>query len=197
MDQIKQPPSQNITSTSEGISKLQTLGIIFIIIFSIMLASNIYLSQSVKEDASDINLAGRQRMLSQRLTKSISNMQVSISENDISAGMKAQAEVLLSYNLFNDTLIAFLESGKTVGASGDKVYIKAVKKPNTRPHAAETLIIWEKISQDLNYVATTDLEKINIDRLDEVSDYLAQNNLKLLKSMNSLTVGLDMNSQQT
>jgi len=197
MNQVKQQPPQNLASSNGGITRLQTLGAIFIVIFSVMLASNIYLSQSVKEDAGDINLAGRQRMLSQRLTKSLANMQSFISENKMDAALNAQEEVFLSYNLFNDTLVAFLEGGETQGASGDKVFINALKRTSTRPHAQEALLIWEKITQDLNYVATDDISKMNIERLDNAVDYLTINNLDLLKSMNSLTVGLDRNSQRT
>ena len=197
MAQVTQQPPQNITSTSEGITRLQTLGAIFIVIFSVMLASNIYLSQSVKEDASDINLAGRQRMLSQRLTKSIAKMQLSLNEQNIQAAKHAQKEVLLSYNLFNDTLVAFLESGETRGASDNNVFIKAVTKPNTRPHAQDASIIWDRIREELNYVATEDVSNFNISRLDKAADYMTENNLTLLKLMNSLTVGLDNNSQSS
>jgi len=148
-------------------------------------------------NAGDINLAGRQRMLSQRLTKSTANLQSSLREGRMKDAEEDQAEILLSYNLFNDTLKSFLEGGKTQGAAGKEVYINAVSDQKIKKHAEEAAVIWKIINQDLNYIATDDLDKINKDRVDRVVNYLTANNLKLLKLMNSLTVGLDGNSQNT
>lgn len=184
-------------SSSKGITQLQVLGVIFVVIFTAMLVSNISLSETVKQDAGDINLAGRQRMLSQRLTKSTANLQSSLREGRMKDAEEDQAEILLSYNLFNDTLKSFLEGGKTQGAAGKEVYINAVSDQKIKKHAEEAAVIWKIINQDLNYIATDDLDKINKDRVDRVVNYLTANNLKLLKLMNSLTVGLDGNSQNT
>lgn len=197
MNQLKQQQAQKPISSNEGITRLQTLGAIFVVVFTIMLASNIHLSESVKEDASDINLAGRQRMLSQRLTKATANMQLYIAADNFDAAKTAQDEALLSFNLFNDTLIAFLEGGETQGAAGAKVAINAVNNPRIRPHASEALGIWQAITKDLNYITTDDVSNISTQRLDNVVSYLSRNNLELLKLMNSLTVGLDENSQST
>ncbi len=197
MNQLQQQSERALASTSEGITRIQTLGAIFVVVFTVMLVSNIYLSESVKEDASDINLAGRQRMLSQRLTKSTINMLSSLNQGEIEDARTAQAEALLSYNLFNDTLTAFLESGDTQGASGDSVFIKAVTQTDIKKHAEDALVIWEEITQDLNYITTDDVTKINTERLNHVVSYLSENNLTLLKLMNSLTVGLDDTSQNT
>jgi len=193
--QLTSPPKP--TPSSEGITRLQILGAFFVVIFTSMLVSNIYLSESVKEDASDINLAGRQRMLSQRLTKSTANMQIYIASSNFEAAKKAQDEALLSFNLFNDTLIAFLEGGETQGASGTKVSISALNNKTIRSHPSKALEIWKQITKDLNYITTDDVSNISTQRLDHVVSYLSRNNLELLKLMNSLTVGLDENSQST
>jgi nitrate/nitrite-specific signal transduction histidine kinase len=79
-------------------SRLLPLAIGLFILFDLtILATNFWLSAQIAKDAVDINLAGRQRMLSQRMVKSLLQLE---DASQIPAQAHALAEAELTFNLF-------------------------------------------------------------------------------------------------
>jgi len=69
--------------------------------------------------------------------------------------IKAQAELKLSYGLFNDTLDAFREGGVTKGADGQDVALEAVAAGELRDHVLNATEIWAPIAPKVLAVATS------------------------------------------
>lgn len=91
---------------------------LFLLFDLTVLGLNIYTSLQVSSDAVSINLAGRQRMLSQRMTKSVLEL-----DADARAGTSlsaAQQELQLSLQLFDSTLRGFRQGGAVTGGAGDR-----------------------------------------------------------------------------
>ncbi|NJL80356.1 MAG: hypothetical protein HC917_18810 [Richelia sp. SM2_1_7] len=82
-----------------------------------VLLPNFLISSNLKKDAVSINLAGRQRMLSQKITKALLQVKVAqLAQRDTG---KAKQELEKSFQLFDDTLLGF-DRGKIVTGGDDK-----------------------------------------------------------------------------
>jgi len=88
-----------------------------------VLVMNFYIATQIAEDAVSVNLAGRQRMLSQRTVKTLLQIQ-----NEQDAGnvpTEPLAELKRTYDLFDSTLLAFRDSGAVTGGAGQQVQLPA------------------------------------------------------------------------
>ncbi len=142
-------------------------------------------STLLKKDAVSINLAGRQRMLSQKMTKSLLEV-----KNQQEAGdslKESQEELNQAYDLFDDALEGF-QGGKSVeGADGERVYLNAVETQKGRQILEEALKIWTPYKEKLQPVLKAD-KLIQFKDLEAAVVYARENNLKLLGLMNDLTI---------
>lgn len=88
---------------------------LFLLLDMSVLVLNFYISYEISEDALSINLAGRQRMLSQRITKSLLTAQANINQDQSIAD--ALAELKSTTTLFDLTLAAFERGGRVPGGT--------------------------------------------------------------------------------
>ncbi|WP_018970171.1 type IV pili methyl-accepting chemotaxis transducer N-terminal domain-containing protein [Rubritalea marina] len=174
---------------------IQLSGVLFVILMAGMLIANIMVSDSLKDDSSGINLAGRQRMLSQRMTKSMAAVQASIAAGDFASASKFQKELKLSSGLFDETLKAFRDGGVTTGATGDDVRLVQVLDPELAGYVAKADTIWQDLSSGVEYMAHQDITSIDKAKSEAIMIALVANNLELLKLMNQLTVGLEAKAE--
>ncbi|MEO1377332.1 MAG: SpoIIE family protein phosphatase [Cyanobacteria bacterium J06635_10] len=150
-----------------------------------VLIPNYVFSTLLKKDAVSINLAGRQRMLSQKMSKSLLDVKHQ-KENAVSF-KDSQKELNQAYELFDDSLNGF-ERGKSVrGADGESVYLKAVETEKARQILKDTLEIWIPYKEKLQPVLKAD-KLIQFKDLEAAVEYARANNLKLLDLMNQLTI---------
>jgi len=166
-----------------------TLALTALVLFELaILSTNYYLSHNVDKNAESINISGRQRMLSQRITKSL--FDAKINYDQIEQYDDSINELKFSSNLFNQTIIAFADGGPITTASGNESEITAIADPDTHQIVLDGLAIWspfkEKIDRVLDSVSTT-----RDDRLTDALNFAEKNNLGLLKLMNDLTIGLE------
>ncbi|MCG8612453.1 MAG: ATP-binding protein [Pseudomonadales bacterium] len=166
---------------------------LFLLLDASVLLLNFYISFEIAEDANDVNLAGRQRMLSQRMVKSLfdldSALGTSADEN------RALTELQLTHDLFDTTLNAFIAGGSTMNAAKQEVMLSAVSSENGVQALKEAQLIWEPLHQKLqrvfksfaNGVTDADLRVL----LDDALNYSQANNLVLLRLMNDLTNELE------
>lgn len=164
------------------------LAVTFFIVFDLaVLILNFYISFQISEDALAINLAGRQRMLSQRITKALLSTQ-----HDMQSGMPIDStvkELEGTVHLFNATLTAFELGGRVSGGDGKPVDLPSV----TTAHAQELLNSAKKIWEPF-YTLLLSIKQgsaINSSQLDPIVQYAVSNNLSLLKLMNDLTTELE------
>ena len=162
---------------------------IFVFLDLGVLILNYYLSLQFQNDALNINLAGRQRMLSQKISKSLAVSVQAYSENDRIKFENAYLEAYQASMLFGKTLHAFALGGETSGADQKSVYLQAVNETLQNKYVDKALAIWTP------YKAMLDNPKsLNGEHLAKLNAYMIKHNLKLLKLMNSITVGLERES---
>ena len=93
---------------------------LFVIFDLLVLILNFYTSFEIAEDATAINLAGRQRMLSQGMTKTILQL-----ANSDELHAQALAELDTTSKLFDTTLYAFTQGGSTRNTDGTDITMLA------------------------------------------------------------------------
>ena len=161
---------------------------LFLILDASVLILNFYISFQIAEDATSINLAGRQRMLSQRMTKSL--FDISYSYETKEQRNVALRELELSRNLFDATFIAFDKGGSVTGAGGNVVSLNKVEDLSGRQAINTARPIWENYKNKIDSVlANKGNQPKEIVQL--AIAFGSENNLPLLTLMNDLTVALD------
>lgn len=94
---------------------------LFLLLDASVLLMNFYISFEISEDAVGVNIAGRQRMLSQRTMKSLLDTQVSIAQPE-----RPITELRKTAALFDQTLHAFANGGETPGANGKPAQLNKI-----------------------------------------------------------------------
>ena len=95
-----------------------------------LLAVNYHISSELEVSSVNINIAGRQRMLSQRMTKSLALMHYKIIQG--LAFQSDRSEMIKSVRLFDQTLSAFYDGGKATSASGKAILVARLKSTEIR-----------------------------------------------------------------
>jgi two-component system, chemotaxis family, sensor kinase CheA len=156
-----------------------------------VLILNFYTSFQIAEDAVGINLAGRQRMLSQRTAKAL--LEVEAAKLKGFPQSLALDELKLATNLFDQSLKGFQNGATVPGGDGKPVLLKAAVGPLAADVLAKAQAIWTPYQAVLAPVlsgASTDAE------LQAAVNFAKANNLKLLGLMNQLTTALESVASQ-
>lgn len=163
---------------------------LFVVFDLFVLVLNFYTSFEIAEDATAINLAGRQRMLSQRMTK---NLLQTATAQDESARERALNELNATYDLFGTTFTAFKNGGGTRNTDGNAIDLIAVADPAARATLEEAEAIWQPLHAQIH----TLIEHPNNAQALQAALALANNNnLGLLGLMNDLTTRLAVLAQE-
>ncbi len=164
---------------------------LFLLLDASVLMMNFYISFEISADAEGVNIAGRQRMLSQRMMKALLDTKAQgEAVGEIDASMD---ELQFTMNLFDTTLQAFDVGGATSGASGTPVTLEPVQSPASIVAVREAKVIWQPFYSQLNQLMATDktdLVEFSA-QLDDAIAYGRENNLALLTLMNQLTIDLE------
>lgn len=165
--------------------------LLFIVLDLSILLINYRIAYQVINDAVAINLAGRQRMLSQRITKSLLALQLNRSDAERHALIQ---EFRDSARMFDQTLAAFQYGGKAVGGNGKEVVLKAVKEGQPAGLVSQAEQIWSPMRRRLlpylNTQAAIPAQIVEQSQID-----MQHSNLQLLNLMNQLTTTLEQDSQ--
>ena len=106
------------------------LAVAFFLLFDLaVLILNFYVSYQISEDAVSINLAGRQRMLTQRLSKVLFAWELAVSNGE--APPELVKELQLSTQLFESSLQGFRAGGMVTGGDGKPARLVAATGPNS------------------------------------------------------------------
>lgn len=173
--------------------------IIFILIDISVLAFSFYISYQISQDAAEINLAGRQRTLSQRITKNLLEFERAYHKSRPYDAIIADIEA--SMQAFDTTLSAF-DVGGDVVVDERIVSVKPLGDPAGRQAIETAKPMWEIYK---NYTADVlkefkGRESINEDlvtiffRESVVKDvvvYTTSNNIDLLNVMNDMTSSVE------
>ena len=162
---------------------------LFLLLDASVLILNFYISFEISDDAVGVNLAGRQRMLSQRMVKSLLDIEYLKDQPDLS--IKALTELDSTVNLFDKTLDAFENGGVTTDPSSNQVKISKVTDRKGREAIEKARKLWTPYEKTLTPLIQNIKENGGTFDLQEPIEYARSNNLLLLKYMNDLTVALE------
>lgn len=161
--------------------------VLFLALVLTVLGLNFYMSFQVEANAEAVNVAGRQRMLSQRISKSLLNSQALLINNQ---SIDAQlSELKGATNMFNTTLNAFERGGEITGTTGQKTYLPAVTTDQGKLIVSKANKLWEPFHKSiLETIAALDNANGNsISLLANDTQYARDNINSVLKLMNDLT----------
>jgi diguanylate cyclase (GGDEF)-like protein len=155
-----------------------------------MLALNFKITQEVSEDALVINLSGRQRMLSQRMSKLLFQIQ----NNDIYStnGDLLTAQFTDVFDLFISTLHGFKNGGIVEDAELNLVQINRINLPDGQHLISEALAITSAME---GMVTQLKQDRLTQDILLELKGSLVAHGDVLLEMMNDLTVIIEKDSR--
>ena len=155
--------------------------LLFVVFDAIALAANVWLTQGVQSKTIELNLAGRQRMLSQKMVKEF------LQTPPESVNLANLNQLAQTAHLFERTLIAFREGGETLDTSNQVVTIRSLK---ARPYyylVEESWALWETIRTPLFAYSETPSVKHFL----QLNDTLVDKNLAMLSYMNSLALAIE------
>lgn len=152
-----------------------------------VLIVNFVLSARIESDAAAVNLAGRQRMLSQRTVKALLLTRSALA--DAQDPTVPLDELKTTAQLFDTTLHAFDRGGTVTGADGKPVGLNAVGGDAERDAVAQGLALWQPYKRLVDAALAPGAPDATA--LAAAVDYARTNNLAVLKLMNDLTVALE------
>lgn len=162
----------------------------FLIFDLAVLVLNFYISYQISESAVSINLAGRERMLSQRMTKAVLTAQ-SDSRDNLPTD-KALAELEKTVNLFDATLTAFAQGGSVMGGNKQMIELQPVNSAEGRAILQRAQTLWLPYKAALTAVLNDeDRAGMNPQALATAASYARSHNVELLDLMNELTSNLE------
>lgn len=162
---------------------------LFLLLDASVLIVNFYTSFQISIDAKAVNLAGRQRMLSQRMVKSLLEIDKALSQGQ--APQKYIDELTQTTQLFNSTLNAFDAGGVVVGTEGESIQLEQIKPGSGREALLEAKQLWQAYKQQIDQVVRQQTPEDLGQTLLPALAYARSNNVQILKLMNALTLGLE------
>ena len=169
-------------------SRLLYLAIgLFLLLDLSVLVTSYWLSYQIAEDAVTINLSGRQRMLSQRMVKTL--LQLKHADNE-QTSQDVLAELRLTFTLFDSTLYSLHRGGITIGSNNQPLRIAPIRIEPAQELIEQAEALWspyrDKVQMLLHGAALPSAEAI-----DAAIAEANASNLELLELMNSLTTALE------
>lgn len=159
--------------------------VLFLLFDSTVLGLSYWIANAVESDAMAINIAGRQRMLSQRMTKTL--LQLDLPQGDREQGL-ALAELKLSSQLFDTTLNAFAQGGVVDAADGRPIYQAAIDDIEGKRLVTHTLAVWRPFFREILTLVNTDGQiKADSGHLARTVSMANRLNLALLDYSNRIT----------
>ncbi len=156
---------------------------LFLVLDLGVLVLNFVISSEIDKDAVNINLAGRQRMLSQRMAKTA--LQVEARAVQGTPFEKEAKELQGAHTTFDSTLNAFIAGGTTLSGAGSDIHIDRIADAKAQAVLAEAKTLWTPFSAQVR--ALGDKGTTTPEAAATLARQAENVNLGLLKLMNDLT----------
>lgn len=171
--------------------KLAMVLSVFVVISTGAVAYCLINIKNQKSDALIINIAGRQRALSQLMTKSVFGLYKGLKSPESEGRVKAmdsyKSDIMEKKKLFNDTMTTFMEGGGIQDTDGTMVAIPRTADPSIRTKLDESRALWERFSHELDMVVAS-VNDPDGAQMQASLQYIEGNNMPLFKDMNKLTM---------
>lgn len=165
------------------LGRLITIFVCYVLILAGVFATTLYLTNQQADDSLVVNLSGRQRMLSQKMSKETliySRLQARGAESDLNA---ARQQVLSTMKVFEVTLFALKDGGAA------PLDLNMLKFRDVPPAANDVIMkqlekvvgLWTGIKENIEAVV-----KVESGEAGEAMDYVIGNNVELLQEMNAV-----------
>jgi diguanylate cyclase (GGDEF)-like protein/PAS domain S-box-containing protein len=159
-----------------------------------LLIANFIITNQLEVLANNINISGRQRMLSQKITKSLSLIAFHQHNNNDTAIKAEKNDLKQAVSLFDETLMTFLKGGKATSSAGAQLELKNLSGGHKLAVLSEANALWKPRYHHLNdYLSLTVITKQDTYLL--LND-LARVNITLLDLMNQLTTLLEQDADR-
>ncbi|MDR2925253.1 MAG: type IV pili methyl-accepting chemotaxis transducer N-terminal domain-containing protein [Azoarcus sp.] len=135
--------------------------ILFMVADAIVIGINFYNTFKADESAVSINLSGRQRMMSQRMTKALLTLGVSMEAGDEDGIKTSLKELTLAVRRFDRTLMGFRDGAMVTGGDDNPVYLTQVGTEKSRQFVAETYVIWKPYMEHLKPLLNSDRDSFS------------------------------------
>ncbi|AFJ02216.1 diguanylate cyclase/phosphodiesterase (GGDEF & EAL domains) with PAS/PAC sensor(s) [Methylophaga frappieri] len=155
----------------------------------LLLAMNYAITAQLEASSLNINIAGRQRMLSQQINQSLLHIE-RIQARGEGGDDAVYQDLTNAVSLFDETLRGFLEGGEVTGADGQRSRIEPLQKSAARLLLNDAAQLWMPVQRSLAKV-TLEPEAISA-----VIDNVLTVNRSLLIMMNDLTNHLEVQAKQ-
>ena len=167
----------------------------FLVLVISILGINVYISYQLEANSERVNLAGRQRMLSQRIAKSLES-----GTNAVLVGSDSKEyleELSSSAELFDSTLTAFENGGPTKSTSNTPITIKAIDHEVGAQAIKKGQDIWKTLRTHISLLSNN-IDGVKFVReaaivLAKASKLSKEESSKLLAIMNALTTEASRN----
>ena len=153
----------------------------------VLLVVNHVISAELEVASTNINISGRQRMLTQRIAKSVLLIDYRRRQGlDVSAQV---SELHESIDLFGSTLLAFSRGGQAVSADGEVILMERVKQPDIEVILLKSDRIWRMLHREL--ADFIDGGAVISNKTPALIAKISESNLVLLGLMNEMTIALE------
>jgi two-component system chemotaxis sensor kinase CheA len=157
------------------------IAVAFFLLFDLgVLVLNFYTSFKIDQDTVAINLAGRQRYVSQRIARTLLELDAARTA-DKPYKPETLAELRNGTRLWNASHLAFRDGGVVPGGDGKPVFLEAVTSPRGRQLEAEMDALWKPYFDKLQPLGN---DAFTPAQLAEALAYSQANNIKLLTVAN-------------
>lgn len=166
------------------------IAVAFFLLFDLaVLVLNFYVSFQIGEDAVAINLAGRERMLTQRLSKVLFSWELAVTTSgEVPADLVKELQT--AAQLYDSTLAAFRQGGTVTGGDGKAVRLPPVSGSNAAGILTRAEAVWHPWRQLLDPLRTLGA-RAHPHEVSAAAGYARARNLELLGLMNELTTELE------
>jgi signal transduction histidine kinase len=157
------------------------IAVAFFLLFDIgVLVLNFYTSFKIDQDTVAINLAGRQRYVSQRIARTLLELDAArIGEHHYKP--ETLAELRAGTKIFNLSHQAFRDGATIPGGDGKPVFLEAVTSPRGRQLEEQVEVLWRPYFERLQPLMT---DGFSPQQLADALAYSQATNIKLLNTAN-------------
>lgn len=171
---------------------------LFILLISVLLALNVYISNRTTKDTAALNAAGQMRDMTQTMTRDLFNMKLSWGEDPNSPHIQSTLNRLnQNHKQFTNRINVFLQGGTIHDAQGRQQYLSPLTEAEDIQNIKKTQQEWSVYGKLLeNYTKTAQDVAVDSTPLDLAVDHAQSSSLLIYNNVDELTNRLQARSAQ-